>query len=444
MGMEANNKSEIISRIIADLSVQSRGGEELSAKIRSLRDELKKVIENEDTIFGKIRGLVESFREIIPEEKQRYNAAIKALSTTSKLSRQEVVKAVDNQLEEIKILEKSFLSALPGRRGEYAALEAKSREIKDEISKLRERLGQLENEEKEILNGMAAREQEVTLVEKAVGELFTDIRSDITNVKKKVEESTASTIIQPSIPAASPAVSIEIEVAQPSPPTASVTSDVPVAEKGSVDQKVEVSGISAPSVSQQVQETQREKRCPMCGTKMTDNGERWRCYACAYEEVKTVKVGIEQKIEISAPSEAQEPQEPQKDAGPQKKCPMCGGQMHDYGPMWQCYVCAYEESKEGKFPDKGGEKKEPARAPEPTPASESIFDNAIPTLSSREYREPVKEPIQGSIQGEMKESSPHKKPVAKKKTCPSCGKKMNFFEEEQTWRCSSCEYERKI
>jgi len=431
MGTEANNKSEIISRIIADLSAQPRGGEELSSKIRSLRDELKKVIENENTIFGKIRGLVESFREIIPEEKQRYNAAIKALSATSKLSRQEVVKSVDNQLEELKILEKGLLSALPGRRDEFAAMEAKSREIKDEISKLRERLERLENEEKEILNGMAARTQEMTLVEKAVGELFTDITADITFIKKKIEESAAESAVAP--------------VAQPSPPTASIKSDIPAKDTGVVEQKVE---ISAPFPPQPLPDTKQEKICPMCGGKMSDYRDRLRCYACAYEEAKPIKAAVEQKIEISASSAPQEPQ----DTKPQKKCPMCGGRMDDYGEVWQCYVCAYEESKEGKVPDKGEVKREPTNAPEPAPASESIFDNAIPTLPSREYREPVKEPIQGSIQdtikgsilGGMEGSSPHKKPLPKKKTCPSCGKKMNWFEEEKAWRCPFCEYERKI
>ncbi len=111
MGAEEKNRNEILSRIAADLFVKTKGGEELSSKIHRLRDEIKKIIESEDTIFGKFHGLVESFREIIPDEKQRYNAAIKALSTTSKVSRQDIAKAVNNQLEELKILEKGLLSA---------------------------------------------------------------------------------------------------------------------------------------------------------------------------------------------------------------------------------------------------------------------------------------------------------------------------------------------
>ena len=62
MSAEEKNRNEILSRIVADLFVKSKGGEELSSKIRRLRDEIKKVIESEDTIFGKFRELVASFR----------------------------------------------------------------------------------------------------------------------------------------------------------------------------------------------------------------------------------------------------------------------------------------------------------------------------------------------------------------------------------------------
>ena len=199
MGAEEKNRNEILSRIVADLFAKSKGSEELSSEIHRLRDEIKKVIESENTIFGKFRALVESFREIIPEENQRYNAAIKALSTTSNLSRQEIVKAVNNQLEELKILEKVLMPAV--RQDELKIMEAKAREMREEISKLREIIGRLESEEKEILNGMAAREKGMELISKAVGELFTDIAAEITYINKKVQEVTAESAASQPIPA---------------------------------------------------------------------------------------------------------------------------------------------------------------------------------------------------------------------------------------------------
>jgi DNA-directed RNA polymerase subunit M/transcription elongation factor TFIIS len=360
VGAEETNRSEILSRILADLFVKSKEGEGLSSKIHHLRDEIKQVIESEDTIFGKFRGLVESFREIIPEEKQRYNAAIQALSTTSKLNQQEIVKAVNNQLEELKILEKGLMPALPGWRDEFKAMESKSQEMRDEISKLREKIGQLESEEKGILSGMAARKKEMELVEKAVGELFADLGGEITSIKKKVEEFTA-----------------ESAASQPIPAKDSIKSDdiFPSKGKGGGERKSEIPGSSTP------QDTE------------------WR-----------------------------------------RKCPMCGGRLDFYAQeeMWQCYSCAYEEEKNDEIlVDR--EESEPANESQPAPASKPSSGPSplraahMGSLPSNEDQEPKK----GS-------SLSINQPSSKKKTCPVCRKKMDWFEMEKAWRCPFCDYERSI
>ena len=204
MGAEEKTMNETLSRIVADLFAKSTGSEELASKISRLRDEIKKVIESEGTVFGKFRELVESFQEIIPEEKQRYTAAIKALSTTSRLSRQVIVQAVNNQLEELKILEKGLIPALPVWRDELKVMEAKAKEMRDEISKLRERIVWLENEEKGIFNGMSERQKEMELAEKAMKELFTGLGAEITYIKTKVEEFTAETAAAQPIPQRDP------------------------------------------------------------------------------------------------------------------------------------------------------------------------------------------------------------------------------------------------
>ena len=173
----------------------------------------------------------------------------------------------------------------------------------------------------------------------------------------------------------------------------------------------------------------------------------WQCFSCAYEE--PVAVAVQGKAEEKSESLQSSAQQ---DTDSQKKCPMCEGQMNDYGEKWQCYSCGYEESKWGEIQRTSEEKSEPASEPKPTPTSDSVYDNAIPTLSSREYRGPRKEPIQGSIQDPIKGSPPgsgkgpssRKKPLPKKKTCPSCGKKMDWVEEEGFWRCPFCDYERRI
>ncbi len=119
--------SKNLSQIVAELFAKPAEGKELSSRVQRLGEELKKAIQGEDTIYGKFRGLLGSFQGIIPDEQQRYHAALKALSTTSKLDRQDIVKALNSQLEELKIVEKSVLPSLPGLQGELKAMEAKAK-----------------------------------------------------------------------------------------------------------------------------------------------------------------------------------------------------------------------------------------------------------------------------------------------------------------------------
>ena len=397
MAAEEKNRNEILSRIVADLAVTSQGGEDLSSKIHRLRDEIKKIIENEETIFGKFRGLLDSFRDIIPEEKKRYQAAIKALSATSKLSQQEVVKAVNNQVSELKVLEKGLMSALPGWRDGLKAMEAKSQEIKAETAKLHEMIVKLENEEKALLSGKTAREKEMELIEKAMGELFASMGAEINYVKNKVEEITAERVSS-----------------QPIWPGDSPKSDIPAEGKVNGGQKREIAESSAPP------DSEFQKKCPMCGGKMSfyGNENKWMCYTCAFEEGgKAVDERKSEILETSAPL----------DPELQKKCPACGGQMnfHSNEKKWLCYTCAYKESTPSDIQGAGEE-----NAHKPASALESIV--------------PVADMISEEDPESKKDSSQSNKQSSKKKPCPVCRRKMNWYPMDKAWRCGYCHYERRI
>jgi chromosome segregation ATPase/rubredoxin len=254
--------SRNISEIVADLFAKSTGGEDQSSRTRRLRDEMKKVIGSEDTIFGKLRGLLESFREIIPDENQRYLAALKALSTTSKLGPQEIVKAVNGQLEELKVLEKGLMSTVPGR-DEVNAMESRSQQLKGEIAQLRERMAQLESEETTVRTGISAREKELELAEKTVKDLFADIVAEITSFKKTVEELTA-----------------EAPAAQALPQGDPLNEDIPGGKRGGGEQKIGIKAASPP------EDTKFQRKCPMCGGRLNllELEKKWQCYTCAYEE----------------------------------------------------------------------------------------------------------------------------------------------------------------
>jgi ribosomal protein L37AE/L43A len=352
-----------LTQIIADLFAKQTGGEELSPKIQRLRDEIKKVFEGEATVYGKFRGLLQSLRQVIPDEKQCYHAALQALSTTSKLSRQEIITAVNAQLEELKILEKGLMPALPNWRDDLKAMEARSNEIKGEIAKLREKIAQLESEEKKVLSGKAEREKELALVEKTTREFFANIRAEITSIKSKVEEFTAEgTAAQPAPPAAQPAP----PAAQPTPPAVQPT---PPKEPPKSSAPVEKKG------------------------------------------------GSERAIEIKGPP-------PPVDSKWQKKCPMCGGQMHllELEKMWQCFSCAHEESTD----DVQGKS---APAAETGVAASPSFVEPLASMTSHEDQE---------------SSASDDQPSTKKKTCPVCRKKMYWYPDTKAWKCPSCHYERRI
>lgn len=319
-----------LSEIVADLFAKPTGGEDPSSRTQRLRDEIKTVIGSEDTIFGKLRGFLESFREVIPDEKQRYHAAFKALSTTTKLGPQEIVKAVNSQLEELKILEKGLMPALPGLRDELKAMESRSQQLKGEIAQLRERITLLESEEKAVLAGMAAREKERELAEKTMKDLFADIGAEITAVKKKVEEYTAeSPAAQPSPSAGQPTPPAE----QPGPKKEPQKNDVPS------EQKVEIHAVPPP------QDTKFERKCPMCGGRfnLLELENKWQCYTCAYEESTKAEV---QSIseEKSESMNAPKPPAGDRPSTRKKTCPVCRKTMFWFpnDNAWRCPSCHYE------------------------------------------------------------------------------------------------------
>jgi ribosomal protein L37AE/L43A len=351
---------------------------------------------------------VESFREIIPEEKQALSCRYQSVVDDFEVAGKRSLRPSTISLEELKILEKVLMPALTGWRAEHKVMEAKSQEMRNEISNLLKKIEQLEGEEKEILNGMTVRKKEMEVVEKAVGELFTDIGAEITSFKKKVDEFTA-----------------ESAVSQPVPPRESLKSDIPSEEKRGGELKSEIPEATVPK------DTEYQKKCPMCGGQMNLHikENKWVCYSCAHEELKKEQEGSEQKNEIS---ELSAPVNTEW----QKKCPMCGGQMNFQikDEMWICYSCAYEESKKDEVQDRSKGKSEQTNAL----ASESTFDPSpldVPSASlfPDDYRKPKKA-----------SSSSNNQPSGKKKACPVCHKKMDWYESEKAWRCPFCDYERSI
>jgi len=269
-----------LSQIVAELFAKPAEGKELSSQIQRLGVEIRNVVQSEETVFGKFHGLLKSLREVIPDEQQRYQAALKALSTTAKMSRQEIIKAINAQLEEMKIVEKSVLPSLPAWRAELKVMEARAQERKAEITKLRERIAQLENEERTALAAMAAREKDLETAEKTIQDIFANIRAEIASFSKKVEE----------LPAEGP----EAQPAPAAPQTALMKPDAPAGKKES--------GSPAAPVPAPV-DPKFQRKCPMCGGQFNLLGLQniWQCFNCAYEEPAADKVQVTREEKKSEP-----------------------------------------------------------------------------------------------------------------------------------------------
>jgi ribosomal protein L37AE/L43A len=111
---------------------------------------------------------------------------------------------------------------------------------------------------------------------------------------------------------------------------------------------------------------------------------------------------------------------------------MCGGRMnfHINEQMWKCYSCAYEVPKGGEVQNKSEEKRGHTNGPNFD--SSPPFAVSLASLTSNENQE--------SKEG----SSSNNHPSTKKKACPVCHKKMQWYKMEKAWRCPFCEYERRI
>ncbi len=364
--------SKNLSQIVTELFAKPMEGKELLSQVQRLGDEIRKVAHSDDTMSGKFLGLLESFRTIIPDEKQRYQAVLQALSTTSKLGRQEIIQAINSQLVELKIVENGLMPSQHSWRDALKGMESRALQLKGEMEQLRARLAQLEGEEKAIQAGIAAQEKDLASAENTVKELFANIGAEISLLSKKILDLAGETptapptppVAQPPLPAAQPAPSAPQPAVRPEP----VKGSAP--EKKKDEEKVELKVTSPPA------DTKFQRKCPMCGGpfNLLQLEQKWQCFTCAYEETadEVESAGEEEDETKNAPeppidleeqgaaSSVAEQADSNKDpAGPQKRsspvgsqpgtkkkpCPLCKKKMvwHPAAKAWRCPSCYYEK-----------------------------------------------------------------------------------------------------
>ncbi len=387
--------NEAIIRLAADLAQQAKGGEGLSSGISRVRDAVKNAIDGEDRILGKLQAILESLRGVIPGESLRYQAAIKALSVTTKLSRPEIVAALTAQQEELAALEKHLTTALPPGLAEHQAREARSHELRNEIARLRGKIAELEKEEKEIMSSRTGGATETAAIEKAVRQVLAEISTEITAVLKNLEEPRE-----------------EGDAHQPIQIVEMKTDDA--VEKQSSGQK----GMTNQEVPYDTAKT-AERR------------------VLSADAIFPEPARPSEKKQYGAQGKQKTPSEQPRVSELKKECSVCGGGLaYDAADRkWRCYFCGFEFIK-NEIPRKNEvsgsseEKRSQSNALFAIPPSEQLFDRSTSKPSPGYW-------------GSKKKSSPKKPPIIAK-DCPSCGKKMHAHRSGKGWQCSSCGYERRI
>lgn len=307
MGAAEQDRKELLTRLAADFLARSKEGGPPAGILNPLRDEIKKTVGRTDERFWKFRGLLELFRDVIPDVIQRYNTAVKALSTTSALGWQDILDAAGNQLDELKRFEEEFMAALPDWHEEIRGMESELKGIKDEILESREKIKRLEKKEQEVLREIAAREKEMGLAEKGLGDAFMDVRAEIAGIKEKIEELFASGEAQ----------------------------SLPQPAQGQVEERSaeQADGAEAGIPQIPAQRKAESGKCPVCGSQMVpdlNDKSSWMCYICAYKESR--------KDDAASMFARQLP------LNGKKTCPVCRKEMdwHEKEKFWQCPHCEYK------------------------------------------------------------------------------------------------------
>lgn len=361
--------SKNLNQIIGELFARPMDSKELAVQVQKLGEELRKAVYDEGTMAGKFQGLLASFRAIIPDERQRFQAALQALSTTSKLGRGEIIKAVGSQQEELKIVEKSLQPMQQGWRDAAKGLEARSQQLKGEIAQLRARLAQLEGEDASVQAALASHAGDLVLAEGAMKDLFAKIGAEIEQLAAKIEQLTAEA---PSPSAAAvPAVPVAVlPAAQQVPPPAPAS----VVASAAQNEQTESSEQTAEPAAEAPKDAKFQRKCPMCAGQfnLLELENLWQCFSCGYEE--PAEGGSKRPSATPEPAPMPEPaaeaklweppaniaqpltadvQESSKSAKPssssrqwtkKKDCPGCRKKMYFYPDdgAWRCSSCGYE------------------------------------------------------------------------------------------------------
>jgi predicted nucleic acid-binding Zn-ribbon protein len=259
-----------VDRYLETGSFSKPPGRRLSLEGGKLTEEIRKEIEREGEPLKKFLELVDSFKDIIPEEDKQFNAALKALGHAAGLGREDVVGAADRQLAELKKQQDIFSYSVAHRRRELKSMGTKSREIKTQIADLRDRIRRLEEREKGMLSNMEEGEREILSAEESFGSIVDELGREIAGIKKRILHH---------IPGGTPVE--EKTVVEASPPGRKKRASAPPSAPSTAEKPAPA--LRSPA---EKQASGSARQCPVCNNQMDwyEVEKKWKCFVCAHEE----------------------------------------------------------------------------------------------------------------------------------------------------------------
>ncbi|MEJ2325215.1 MAG: hypothetical protein P8Y77_10655 [Nitrospirota bacterium] len=332
-----------VSQIASDLLAKARGGGDTSLDIGLLREEILRDIEGRDEVFGKFQTILDALRDVVRDEDKLYPTALKMLSATAGISREDILASADARLSELDKMDEAFLSAFSDWRLDIKGMESRLLEIRGEISALRGKIGRLEEEERGVRGRMAERSREIKMAEAGIEGLISGIAAEISALKAKVESSVQKK--ESPRAAAEPLVEASYSLEAEAPAEAAAEAEV------------------APRGAPAPRDSGDRKKCSVCGCQAFwyEKERMWKCYVCANEEEEAGAKGAQGngadtgeaakgKAQKADPSPAKGYSIPQgfsslqKTARTTKTCPICKKKMdwHDPQKTWRCPHCDYQ------------------------------------------------------------------------------------------------------
>jgi hypothetical protein len=212
---------------------------------------------------------------------------------------EDVLKAVDEQVEELHNQRKNMAASVAEQKSLVKLKQKKAQELRSQINLLSDSIKRLEQEEKDILISVATGETEIKMIEERLDAVIHLLRKEIEDIKGRLTSN----------------------LAKPAPePEAGPKPGKPV-KKASVKEEEE-----ALTDAEEEEERPRRKR--------------------AREEEEEEENGVTSPLDsaLESPMEEETPSDKQKKAR-QKPCPVCSNQMdwYSYDKKWKCFVCGHEE-----------------------------------------------------------------------------------------------------